>query len=269
MSRKTWPSEKLFHRLLTNKSVRTHWDYISALRSRWSKEVFDKCVLLLQSNNPKERGFAVGILSQLGLPPRPFIKESIKLFFDTLQTETDHSVISSIFYGLGYNNEHLTAKKTKFICSFKDSKSLEVKQGLVFALGGLDHKIANDTLIGFSSNQNNYIRNWATFSLGSQTTQDTPAIREALWRRVNDKHEETRHEAILGLAIRKDARIKEILKKELENIDVHSSLLLEAIEELNDKEFIEILQEKLISNQQKEKVNSEWIQDTIDKLSQN
>ena len=269
MPRKTWPTEKLFHRLLNNKSSRMHWENVSALRSRGSKEVFDKCVELLQSSNAKERRLAVEILSQLGLPPRPFIKETLKLFFETLKTETNADVISSILYGLGHNNEHLTAKETKFICSFKDSKNLEVKQGLVFALGGIEHKIAIETLIGFTSDKNNYIRNWSTFGLGSQTTQDTPAIREALWNRINDKHKETRHEAILGLAIRKDERIKEIIKRELIAIDDHCSLLLEAIEELNDKEFIEILKEKIISNQQEEKVNPEWLQDTIDKLRRN
>jgi HEAT repeat protein len=269
MPRKTWPTEKLFNRLLTNKTDRTHWENVSVLRSRGSKEVFDKCVELLQSANAKERHIAVDVLSQLGIPPRPFIKETLKLFFETLKTETDHSIISSIFYGLGHNNEHLTAKETKFICSFKDSKNLEVKQGLVFALGGIEHKIAIDTLIGFTSDKNNYIRDWATFGLGSQTTQDTPAIREALWNRINDKYEYARHEAILGLAIRKDERIKEIIKREIEDIDNQCSLLLEAIEELNDKEFIKILKEKLIANQLEEKVNPEWLQDTIDKLRQN
>jgi len=269
MPRKNWPTEKLFHRLLNNKSGRTHWENVGVLRSRGSKDVFDKCVELLQSSNAIERRIAVEILSQLGLTPRPIIKETLKLYFETLKIETDDDVISSILYGFGHNNELLSAKETKFICSFKDSKNLEVRQGLVFALGGIEHKIAIDTLIGFTSDKNYYIRDWSTFGLGSLTTQDSPAIRDALWNRINDKHKETRQEAIFGLAIRKDERIKEIIKRELKAIDDHCSLLLEAIEELNDKEFIEILQEKLVSNQQEEKVNPEWLQNTIDKLRQN
>ena len=132
---------------------------------------------------------------------------------------------------------------------------------------GINKKIAIDTLIGFTKDKNKSVRNWATSGIVSQTTKDNPAIREALWNRVNDKHRATRYGAILGLAIRKDERIKEIVKRELKNIDNHGSLLLEAIEELNDQEFIGILQQKLISNQTEERVNPKWLQNTIDKLT--
>ncbi len=267
MGRKNWKTEKLFERLLNNKSDKTHWDNVREIRSRGTKEVFDKSAILLQSNNAKERLIGAEILSQLGLRPRPFIKETLDLFFKTLKTETDNLVISTIFYGIGHNQEHLKKEDIDFICTFKNNKDSEIKGGLVFALWGINRKIAIDTLIGFTEDKNNSVRDWATSGIGSQTTKDNPAIREALWNRVNDKHRATRYEAILGLAIRKDERIKEIVKRELKNIDNHGSLLLEAIEELNNKEFIGILQQKLISNQTEKRINPEWLQSTIDKLT--
>lgn len=266
MSRKNWTNEKLFYRLLNNKSDKSHWENIRELRSRGTKEIFYKCVDFLNSENKKARLIGAEILSQLGLPPRPFIIETLELFFKILKTETDNIIISTIFYGIGHNNQRLKKEYIDFICTFKNTKNLEIKEGLVFALGGINNNLAIETLIGFTSDRTNSVRDWATFGLSRQITKDSPSIRQALWNRVNDKHQKTRYEAIFGLAIRKDERIKEIIKRELNNIDNFGSLLLEAIEELNDQEFIEILQEKLTTNQIEKRINPQWLQNTIDKL---
>ena len=68
-----------------------------------------------------------------------------------------------------------------------------------------------------------------------------------MWNRVTDKDEITRLEAISGLAKRKDRKIKEVLKTELENIDENGSLILESIELFNDKDFIPLLEKKIIA----------------------
>ena len=71
MSRKSWADDKLISRLIDNKTEKTRWDNISALRSRPSQELFEKCVKLTESNNPKIRKLGIDILAQLGSPLMP------------------------------------------------------------------------------------------------------------------------------------------------------------------------------------------------------
>ncbi len=264
--RKNWTDEKLFDRLLNNKSNKTHWDNIRELRSRSNKIIFRKCIEWSYSKNAKNRLIAAEVLSQLGLPPRQFIKQTIKRFFEILDIEKDKSVVSTIFYGLGHNSEYLKKKHINILCSFKDNTSIEIKQGLVFALGGIEDNKAIDTLIAFTTDKHSSIRDWATFGIAAQTDRDSLKIRAALWNRVNDKHSTTKQEAIFGLAKRKDKKIKDILKRELETIDSHGSLILEAIEEFKDKEFISLLNKKLISNRKEKRINQDWLKNTIDVL---
>jgi hypothetical protein len=63
-----------------------------------------------------------------------------------------------------------------------------------------------DTLIEWSSDENSDVRDWATFALAI-SDQDSEAIRNALLARVCDVDFDTRSEAILGLASRRDHRV--------------------------------------------------------------
>lgn len=133
-------------------------------------------------------------------------------------------------------------------------------------MGGIDEKKAIDTLIDFTTDKHSSIRDWATFGIGAQSDRDNSRIREALWKRIKDKHSKTRQEAIFGLAKRKDSRVKEILKNELEIIDRDDSYILEAIELFGDKDFIKLLEKKIISNKKKKSINPEWLENSLRKL---
>ena len=80
MSRKNWSSEKIYERLLANKSKKTYWDNISELRSRPNKEVYERAYSLTNSNSKKEIIIGIHILSQLGFDPR-FFKKRHQYFF--------------------------------------------------------------------------------------------------------------------------------------------------------------------------------------------
>jgi HEAT repeat protein len=73
------------------------------------------------------------------------------------------------------------------------------------------------------------VRDWATFELGSIVTADTPEIRDALVARLNDTDDMTRHEAIVGLAERKERRMLPALQEALSGLEVWS-LAVEAAE---------------------------------------
>ena len=72
-----------------------------------------------------------------------------------------------------------------------------------------------------------------------------------------------------GLAKRKDHRIKEILKHELNNADNFSSLTLEAIEDLGDTDFIELIEQKIQKNRTEQTINEDWLISILEKLKEN
>ena len=94
MGRKNWTDEKLFLRLQNNKSGKTYWENIRELRSRANENIFKTCSKLSKSINAKDRTIAVDVLAQLGLPPRPFYKESKKIFFESFK----RNLIKSFYF---------------------------------------------------------------------------------------------------------------------------------------------------------------------------
>ena len=263
MNRKNWPDEKLFFRLLNNKSDKTYWDNISELRSRPTDEVFKKSLELTKSKKPNERIIGIDILAQLGVTPRPFYKQTIKRFFELLKAESNKKVLGSLLYAIGHNNDSLNKSQITLLSSYKNHKDNWVKEGLVFAIIGLDNPHAIDTSIILSNDKVAAIRNWATFGLGTLIERDNKAIRNALWERTKDMHQETKLEAIVGLAKRKDLRVIEIIKQELIK-GKYGTLIFEAIEELNDKQFLPLLQQNLKTAKLDKEINPEWLKDLED-----
>lgn len=269
MSRINWTDDKLLSRLINNKTDKSRWDNISVLRKRPSQELFEKCAELIKSNNPKIRKIGIDILAQLGLTPRTFLKDTLKIYFDLIEVETDPDVLMSLLYSIGHNNDKLDNEQIEKICSVINSENNWVKEGLVSALLGIDNLNAIETLIKLSSDKLSHIRNWATVGLGTQIERNNKTIREALWERVNDKHQETKLEAIVGLAKRKDKRVNHIIRQEIIGGE-YGTLLFEAIIETQDKEFLPLLKQNLRTIKDDKTINPEWEKDLkncIDELT--
>ena len=81
-----------------------------------------------------------------------------------------------------------------------------VREAVAFALGGRPGEDTLEALIALSADAEPAVRDWATFALGTLAEQDSPALRDALAARLDDADEDTRLEAIHGLALRGDAR---------------------------------------------------------------
>lgn len=266
MSRINWTDDKLISRLLNNKSDATRWDNIRVLRGRPGEELFAKCAALAKSDDPKHKVIAIDILSKFGLPPRPYLQQTLKLFFDLFDTETDPDVLKSLLYAIGHNNSDLNNDQISKVCSLISNKNNLVKEGLTFALLGIDDLKAIDVLIKLSADKLSKIRNWATFGLASQTDRNNKTIRDALWNRVNDKHQETKLEAIAGLAKRKDNRAKDIIIREL-TAGEYGGLLIDAILETGDIDYLPLLHENLKNAKTDAGINQEWISKLEDCIS--
>lgn len=260
MNKEQWTDEKLFSRLRNNKSQKSYWDYISILRNRPTKEVFEKSVQLIKNEKHKERIIGIDILAQLGIPPRPFLKKTINLFFELLKDEKNPKVLRSLFYAIGHNNKNLTKKQIGKLAEFTSTDNPLIKEGLVFSLLMINNPKAINSLIFLSSDKTNHIRDWATFGLGTQIDEDNEEIRKALWKRVNDIHQETKLEAIFGLAKRKDERIKPVIVQELLNGE-YGIVLFEAIEEIGDKENLKVLKAYYKSEKGNKEISKDWLDD--------
>ncbi|WP_341904552.1 hypothetical protein [Fluviicola taffensis] len=259
MSRINWTDDKLLSRLIHNKSDRSRWDTIHVLRKRPSEELLGKCLEFTKSSDPKIRSIGIDILAQLGLSPRPFLNETLTCYFDLLTTEKNPEVLLSLLYGIGHNNDNLDKVQIEKICSFCNSDNKLIKEGLVSALGFIDDIQVIDILIKLSDDQSTPIRNWATFYIG-QGERNTKTIREALWKRIGDKHQETKLEAIAGLAKRKDKRVNEVIKREMIKGEF-GTLLFEAIIATKNQEFLPLLQQNLKSIKEDQTINPEWEKD--------
>ncbi len=269
MSRKKWPSEKIFTRLLNNKTKKTFWDNISELRKRPNNEVYNQAFKLAKSDNDKQKIIGIYVLAQLGFNPRYQQNRTVDLYFKLLNNENNPKVISAILSSISHNNENLSKKQISKLIEFKDHDNLNVRFDLTLAISCLENETAIKTLIELSNDKVSDIRNWAVFGLGTQIENDSEEIRTALWNRVNDNHFETKSEAIVGLANRKDKRIKDVIISELKNGD-YGSLLLEAIQTINDKDFLPLLNRNLeIAKKDKDDIKNGWVialEGTIDEL---
>ena len=177
----------------------TYWDAVVALHWRGTREVFDRTSQLCQSLCPMERRLGADILGQLGCPDRSFPKECPQILLGMLEREEDHRVLDAILVALSH---HRAPEAIGPASRFRHHADPEVRLGVVFALMGYENQEAHGVLIELTRDADAQVRDWATFALGTQCETDTPAIRDALADRLADTDDETRCEALVGLARR-------------------------------------------------------------------
>jgi HEAT repeat protein len=85
-------------------------------------------------------------------------------------------------------------------------------------------------LIALMDDVDSDVRDWATFGL-AHLEEDSPEIRAALWARVEDSDDDTRCQALRGLALRRDLAITSHIAAEL-GAEFVSFLALEAAKSL-------------------------------------
>ncbi len=188
------------------------WQAISILQWRGSREIMDRAVALCRSTCPVERRVGAHILGQLGLPERTFPEECYRTLRMMIEAERDEESLAAIMTALS----HLRREETAAIAGrFRKHGNPDIRHAVAFAMTGLANPEAVAALIELTRDPVDYVRDWATFGLGSQTDLDTPEIRAALAARLADEDLETREEAILGLARRGDRRMLPMLREEL------------------------------------------------------
>lgn len=215
-----------------------HWSYVAALQMSGSEEVLGQALRWCRSQDLLERRVGADILGQLGGSGcrSPYRSISIPVLVGMLK-DPSPCVLSSVLVALG----HLELRgDLDPLLMHLEHPSKDVRFGLVFALLGNEAQAAIDCLIVLSGDPEEEVRSWATFALGSQVEHDSPMVRQALLDRIDDEHDETRNEALLGLALRNDGRVLPRLIEELGSECV-GKLTIEAASALADPELLPAL----------------------------
>lgn len=191
-----------------------------ALTRKPEGEVFAAASALCVTTRASDRALGASIL------PEKYPK-TFNLLAERIQVEQEEGALAAVIFKMGHNHNR---RAVKLLVPFRQHRHEDVRFAVACALGGFDDPTAIDALIRLSSDEDDDVRDWATFGLGSMIETDTPEIREALFARIGDPHYPTQLEAMLGLAHRKDARaIEPLLKDMAEGVN---SMRCEALEEI-------------------------------------
>jgi HEAT repeat protein len=211
-----------------------YMEYIHILRLRGDSEVFKLTKKLVYSKNSVYRDISASILSQFGYKTKLHKGESVYLL-SKLLNDKNEDVISTAIYAFGHRK---CTRYANQLASFVTYKSLQIKEALSFSLGGYESQECIDALILLMKDDNNYVRNWSTFSLAQITETNTKKICDALFENLDDKEQEVRGEALLGLASRKDERVKEAILKDLQR-PFYGSWMFDSIVEMPDSRYLQ------------------------------
>jgi HEAT repeat protein len=129
----------------------------------------------------------------------------------TLLRDPDENVQTSAIYALG----HHSIASADDLRELARHPSAHVRRAVAFSLDP-NEPAAQPILIELMSDDDDDVRDWATFAIGSQTDTDSPQIRAALTQRLTDSEEEIRGEAMVGLACRGDLSIVDMVVAALE-----------------------------------------------------
>ncbi len=180
------------------------WTAVVALHVIGTEEVLQAALTLTKSADAKERARAADILGQLGVPNRTFPEACLGAVMALLNADSEPNVLRAAATALGYLKDE---RGSGVLAALVDHPDSGVRYAVAFALGGRSDAKAIGALIRLSDDKDEAVRDWATFGLGAIGHLDTPAIREALFHRLNDEDATTRYEAMCGLARCGDIRV--------------------------------------------------------------
>jgi HEAT repeat protein len=225
-------NQELIAVALSEQDEEIAWEAVTLLHRRGTHDILTAAQSLCQSPSASERELGANILGQLGVPTRSYPGESIRILLDLASNETDESVLEAVCIAFGHLHDPLAVPT---LSRLRNHPNEEIRYSVAYGLTGLDDVGAIRVVIELTMDPADRVRDWATFALGSQIDSDTPEVREALFRRLNDSDGTVRGEALVGLARRRDARILERLVTEYDRFPI------EAAEEFGATELLPTL----------------------------
>jgi HEAT repeat protein len=211
--------------------------HVCALAARGDAETLAAMRTLAADEDPELRELAAYVLGQLGTTVPALPAEQEAALREMAAREQDPNVLSAIICAFG----HLGAPAGQdWLLAQRSHPDAYVREAVAFALGGRSGEDTLAALIELSADEDPKVRDWATFALGTLAESDHPALRDALAARLDDPDEDTRLEAVHGLALRGDDRAEAPARDLLEGRDTSDDgvwrrhLLAETAERLDE-----------------------------------
>jgi len=174
------------------------------------------------STTVDEQLLATARRTRSGLPDAALIDEALGILGPLLAREVEPDVIEVALHGVALTG---LAGGIPIALPFAThpvaSVRLDATHALYWCAGEPASRQAIDALIRLSNDQDDDVRDWSTFGLGTHIVADDPVIRDALAERLVDDHLEVREEAAVGLARRRDERAFEPVRALLEAFAAH------------------------------------------------
>jgi HEAT repeat protein len=185
------------------------WQAVHELRRIGSREVFDRAAEWCRSRDPLVRARGIDVLAQIGKaadhPCNSFPDESFSVVSSVLCDEREIQPLDSAIAALGHIDNPAAIPLIIHHQSHPDSN---VRFSVACALGSFPNDPRSaECLLLLMKDEDEEVRDWATFGLGVLGDMDSVEIRNALFERLSDSNEDVREEAMAGLGKRRDQRV--------------------------------------------------------------
>ncbi|WP_280719312.1 HEAT repeat domain-containing protein [Kitasatospora sp. MAP5-34] len=167
---------------------------------------------LLGSHDPAERAAGCDLLGHASDRNAEVRAEAAAALVTLAERESEGCVLWSLAGAIEMTYDRRAVPVLVALAGHPDA---EVRRRVAGSFAGVATGLADGpdirTLVTLTRDRDPEVRNWATFTLGFQAEADSPAIRAALWDRVDDENADAREEGIRGLARRRDRRAVPLL----------------------------------------------------------
>jgi HEAT repeat protein len=227
-----------------------YWQIVLELQQRGDRETFEAARALCLAEPDDARCLGAAVLAQLGARDgRPFLEESLPLVIGLCREGASDDVLAASLHALGHLQD---ARAVPSVLAQRRHPDPTVRLAVAQSAEGVAGEPPDPEVVAavveLSRDEDDDVRNWATFSLALLFEIDTPGVREALHARLDDPDEVTSAEALAGLAARGDPRAPDAVGTRLlaateGGFSDHAvaELIVDAAELLGDPRFIAAL----------------------------
>ncbi|HEX7153903.1 MAG TPA: HEAT repeat domain-containing protein [Thermoanaerobaculia bacterium] len=229
--------DDLFAAALSERDDDSRWSAIEELQRRGSRDIFERAADLCRDGSTRARVTGAEVLAQLGGDTRPFRTDAWPVL-QSMLADDESVVLAGALQALGQQGDERVVDNATRLAVHPEPN---VRWAVASALAEWVHdERAVRLLVTLMRDDDSSVRDAATFAIGALSELDTPAIRSALFARLEDSEPSVAREAQLGLARRHDRRVIPAVVRSLE---AKENELDEIVDEVTVPEMLPALME--------------------------